>query len=348
MFGLETAEDSRAVDKWDIKGHSGGMIASGVGGSITGYGADLFLIDDPIKNQEEAESEVYREKVWGWYRSVARTRLEPKAAIILIMVRWHRQDLAGKILAEEKDWEVVNLPAEAEENDLLGRAVGEALWPERYDKEALAKIKYDSGSRVWSSLFQGHPTDPESALVKREWIRYYDELPPACNRYGGSDTATSQKTQADNTALVDVCTDKEGWLYVDDVFCEKTSVSAFANYVNNQHQIKKYVFIKLESNNAGEAIRQRIDEVGRENKNYPPISLEKTDTDKVVRVIEFQPLIENGTIRFKRGHKKIAELIDHLCNFDGKGSDIDDDVDALGFAIKAAKKGARKMIYVIG
>lgn len=345
IFRLKTAEDSRAVDKWDIRGHKGGLIASGVGGSITGYGADLFIIDDPVKNREEAESEVYREKTWEWYRNVVRTRLEPNASIILTMARWHRQDLAGMILTEEHDWEVINMPAIAEDNDLLGRAIGEPLWEQRYNLEAMSKTKNDVGSRVWHSLYQGNPVDPESALIKRDWIRWYDELPPQTERYGGSDTATSQKTVADNTALVDVCRDKEGWLYVDDVLCEKVSVTQFAYHIINQHKIKNYLLIKLESNNAGEAIGQRINEVGRETGTYPTIDLDVTDTDKVVRVIAFQSLIENGTIRFKRGNKKVAELVEHLLNFDGKGSDIDDDVDALGFAIKAVKQGQSLGVY---
>jgi predicted phage terminase large subunit-like protein len=340
IFKVTTEKDVRSVDSWRIQGHRGGMISVGVGGSATGHGADIFIIDDPIKNAEEAESEAYRDRLYDWYKSVARTRLEPNASIVIMMARWHQKDLAGQILQNEKDWMIINLPAIAKESDPLGRAPGDALWPERYPKESLAQIKHDIGSRAWASLFDGNPMDLETAVIHREWIKWYKTLPLEHKRHGGIDTATSLKTSADYTALVDVVRDWEGYLYVDDVFLEKLSVYAFAQHVSAQHAAKKYFSIKLEKNNAGDAIKQRIEEVGREQKTYPPIEDEQTTTDKVIRVNEFAHLIENGTIRFKLGNPRVAALVDHLVNFDGKGSDIDDDVDALGFAIKAATGGA--------
>ena len=316
------------------------MLASGVGGSVTGQGADIFIIDDPVKNHEEAESEVYRAKVWEWYRSVVRTRLEPGASLILIMTRWHQQDLAGKLLEGQNDWEIVNLPAIAEgENDQLGREEGEALWTKRFDIKALSDIKHDVGSRNWSSLYQGNPQDPETQIIRREWINWYNgTLPPKTKRTAGIDTATSKKTTADNMAMVDVCKDTDNFLYVDDALCEKLSVSAFANHVVTQHKVKKYTKIWLESNNAGEAVKQRIEEVARENTVGVPIQAVATSTDKVVRVMEYQPMIENGTMKFNRNNAKVVKLVDHLVAFDGTGGEVDDDVDGLGFAVKAHRK----------
>ena len=327
-------------------------MSSGVGGSITGRGAEIFLIDDPVKNQEEAESETYRNRVWEWYRTVVRTRLEPKGALILIMTRWHADDLAGRLLKQEKEgggeagekWTVINFPAIADKNDPLSRKEGDALWEERYALSELKTIKHESGSRNWSALYQGNPMDPESQIIRREWFTddiWYDQVPPERQLFGGIDTATSLKTTADNTALVDVAKNpfKLGFLYVDDVFCEKVSVHGFSSYVCNQHASKKYAAIHMEKNNAGEAVKQVIDKDGRENGTYPPVQGIDTATDKVVRVMKFQHMIENGTLKFRRGHRKINELVEHLINFDGKGSDIDDDVDALGFAIEAAIAG---------
>lgn len=346
VFSLAIDPEHRAVGDLNLFGHRGGIIAAGVGGSLTGHGAHLFLIDDPIKNSEEAESEVMREKQWDWFRSVALTRLEPNAVMIIMMTRWHQQDLVGKVLAQAKadglehEYEVLNLPAVAEENDALGRPVGEALWSDRYSAEHLATTKNKVGSKVWFSLYQGRPQDPETQIVKREWFRYYRELPIEFERFGGIDTATSVKTSADNSSLVDVCKDWEGYLYCDEVTLDKISVFGFAKHVNSAHTTKQYKLIRLEANNAGEAVKQRIEEVGRETKVNPPISAIQTVTDKVVRVNEFAHLIENGTLRFKAGNPRVLSLVEHLINFDGKGSDIDDDVDALGFAIKAALGGA--------
>jgi predicted phage terminase large subunit-like protein len=358
VFDISTADDSRQVKDWDIAGHTGGLLAQGVGGSITGYGAHLFIIDDPFKDQKEAESQLNRDKVWDWFRSVVLTRLEPNAAIIIVMTRWHQDDLAGRILAEEKltgikEWEVINFPALATADDILGRKEGEALWPERYSTDVLLTKKRAVGSRVWSALYQGMPQDPESQKFKREWFEMYDNLPAEISARGaGADTATSLKSSNDNTSLVDVCRDGKGFLYVEDCFCEKITVSGFAKHLSNQHQIKKYNKVKLEKNNAGEAFKQRIDEVAREESiktGMPvaiPVECEQTSTDKMVRAMEFQPLVENGTLRFKRGHAKIAELIEHLINFDGNGGDIDDDVDALGFAIKAVLMHDQAEVYV--
>jgi len=347
MFGVSTDPDVRASDSWKIARHRGGMISAGVGGSITGHGADILIIDDPIKNEQEAESELYRERIFNWYKSVARTRLEPNAAIILMMTRWHQKDLAGRILEEEKDWVVINLPALAEEGDLLGRPINAALWPQRFNEQALLKTKSDIGSRFWNALYRGFPVDPQGAIIKRSWIQYYDELVPKTARFGGIDTATSKKTSADNMSLVEVCLDRDDFLYVDDVFLDRISVTEFAKFISNIHKERKFKQINIESNNAGEAVKQRIDEVGREDKTHPPVHAIVTDTDKVVRVIEFQHLIENGTIKFKRGNPRVAKLIEHLVNFDGKDGADDDDVDALGFAIKAARSYKRDLMHLI-
>jgi len=156
------------------------MISAGIGGAITGEGADLLLVDDPIKNREEAESKFYRERVWSEWQNTLLTRLHPNARIIVILTRWHEDDLVGRILdGKDKDqWTVVSLPAIAEPGDLLGRKEGEPLWPERgYDKEWAEATKINVGSRTWNSLYQQHPTPPEGGIIKRQWLRYYSRRP---------------------------------------------------------------------------------------------------------------------------------------------------------------------------
>lgn len=118
VFGVKIRPDSSAANRWDIEGRLGGMITAGVGGPVTGKGADLCLIDDPVKNYEEAASPRYRERAWDWYRSVTYTRLEPDGAVVLIMTRWNEADLAGMILREAEGigehWEVLTMPALSE------------------------------------------------------------------------------------------------------------------------------------------------------------------------------------------------------------------------------------------
>lgn len=168
-------QDSRAADRFDTTG-GGGMITAGIGGPITGEGAHLLLIDDPTKNWQDAMSESKRATNIDWFNSVAYTRLEPNATIILLMTRWHENDLAGYLLNEHGDnWEHINLPAIAEDGDQLGRAVGEALCPERYDAETLNKIMSAVGSRVAKGLYQQHPTPDEGEHWKRSAWRYWNQ-----------------------------------------------------------------------------------------------------------------------------------------------------------------------------
>ena len=179
LFEIKISSDNASMTNWGIEGHPGGMISAGIGGPITGEGADLLIIDDPIKNREEAESETYREKVWSEWQNTLLTRLHPGAAVIIILTRWHEDDLAGRLLAQEPDkWEVLSLPAEAEENDPLGREPGEPLWPEHgYDKEWMEAKKKEVGSRTWAALYQQRPSPAEGGIIRRGWWQYYRQAP---------------------------------------------------------------------------------------------------------------------------------------------------------------------------
>lgn len=169
--------ERNAVEDWETMA-GGGMRVVGVGGGVTGQGGDLIVIDDPVKNRQEAESEAYRERVWEWYTDDLWTRLEPGAAMILIMTRWHEDDLAGRILASDDapNWTVVSLPAEAEENDPLGREPGEALCRDRYDEEALASAKRVLG-RSYYALYQQRPQPREGAMFSENWFEVVGAAP---------------------------------------------------------------------------------------------------------------------------------------------------------------------------
>ena len=175
VFGVTTRADSSAADRWDLAGHTGGMVTAGVGGPITGKGANIFLIDDPVKGPQEARSLTEQEKAWDWFKSVAYTRLEPDGAIILIMTRWNQNDLAGKLLEKAhhdgEAWETIRLPAIAEADDQLGRKPGEALWPERFPIDRLRQIRDTIEPYWWSCLYQQDPK-PEGGT---EWPRDFFE-----------------------------------------------------------------------------------------------------------------------------------------------------------------------------
>ena len=155
-------------------------MAAGVGGPITGRGAHVAIIDDPVKNSEDASSKTMRDKTYDWYRSTLRTRLAPGGAIVLVMTRWHEDDLAGRLLAEnDEQWEVISLAALAEAGDPLGRECGVPLWPNRFPQHELKQIQLDLGSQLWNALYQQRPAPMEGDMLKRYWWKYYDAPPAA-------------------------------------------------------------------------------------------------------------------------------------------------------------------------
>ncbi|MDR2005898.1 MAG: phage terminase large subunit [Acidaminococcales bacterium] len=184
IFGIGVSADQSSKTKWEIAGHAGGMISVGLGGSITGEGADLLIIDDLIKNRQEAESEAMRRRVWEEWQDTLQTRLHPGAAVILIMTRWREDDIAGRILDEAEangeKWHIVRLPCIAEDGgaDALGRKPGETLWPEHgFDARWAARQKATVGERTWNALYQQNPLPAEGNIIKNDWWRFY-HVPP--------------------------------------------------------------------------------------------------------------------------------------------------------------------------
>lgn len=182
--------DATGVTNWRITGKLNkrpNYVAAGAGGAITGEGADIMIIDDPVKNYEDACSVILRDRNWEWYKTVVRTRLQPHAAIILIMTRWHHDDLAGRLLRLSKsdplasNWTLLLLPSE-DPGGLRCLPTGilppyEALWTDRYPHSELVKIKADLGSRQYSALYLQSPSDEEGSIIKRDWFQYYRENP---------------------------------------------------------------------------------------------------------------------------------------------------------------------------
>lgn len=193
---VRTNPASRRVDHWEILGTRGRVLAAGVGGPITGYGARLAIIDDPVKNWEQAQSETYRTMLWDWYRTTFRTRVWEDGAIVIIMTRWHVDDLVAKIMEGHPErWAIIRIPAISEgESDPLGRPKGEPLCPIRYSGTALGEIKTEIGSYAWSAEYQGSPVPIEGNVAKHEWFPIIDS-PPAVvkDRVRAWDLAASEK-----------------------------------------------------------------------------------------------------------------------------------------------------------
>lgn len=192
-LGLSLADDKATIANWRIKGHKGGMIAVGMGGTITGKPADILIIDDPIKGIEAADSPTERRKVIEGFQANLSTRLAPGAPIILIQTRWHEQDLAGWLLQQDaalagelRRWEVVNIPAVSSRGlpDALGRPPGKAMVSARgRTPEEFAQIRRDVGERVWAALYLGSPLPLAGGLFSPAWFDLYRlSVPPTLYR----------------------------------------------------------------------------------------------------------------------------------------------------------------------
>jgi len=170
---------------FEVVGYKGSYLSAGIGGGITGRGADYAIIDDPIKNRAEAESKTYRDKVFDWFTSTLYTRLEKDACVLITLTRWHEDDLAGKLLELAQDspeadqWHVLNYPAVRldmkDETD--PRELGEALWKDKYGKDTLNTIKSTIGTYEWSALYEQNPSPSGGSIVQRDWFQYYQALP---------------------------------------------------------------------------------------------------------------------------------------------------------------------------
>lgn len=235
-FDVRPAQDNDAANDWGIEVRSravqeaedvaaaawsktdGGMVTAGVGGPITGRGADGLIVDDPVKNAKDAESEAKQADTDSWWDSTAQTRLEPDGWVLIIQTRWHMNDLAGQVLrkqdeeedmagAEDETWYVISLPAIAEDNDVLGREPGTALWSWRYPIEVLLRRRSRTSAYVWNALYQQRPSPPGGVIFKRQdWERFETlPVPLGSTRMQGCiivDTATDDDERLDPVGIM--------------------------------------------------------------------------------------------------------------------------------------------------
>jgi len=212
--GMEMSKDSRAANRWDLINHKGELIGSGINGRITGKGAKLLLIDDPIKNRAEAESDIYRESLKEAYRSTLLTRLHKDAVTILVMTRWHEDDLAGWLI-KEHGFKYICLPCIAEQDDPLGRPFGEALWPDRFPVDMMEERKIDIGLYNWHSMYQGNPRPKEGLLFKRTYFNIIDTVPSDITWVRFWDLAVTEEDSGDFTASIRIGHNDLGNIYLD-------------------------------------------------------------------------------------------------------------------------------------
>jgi predicted phage terminase large subunit-like protein len=229
-FDVELSKDTTAMNRWTTT-QGGSFAAFGVGSQVTGWRADLFVLDDL---QNDALSVTERDGLWKWFREVLMPRLEPNGAIVLIQQRWGEDDLPGRIMESEegKDWHVIRLPAIAEANDALGRKVGESLWPSRWPLPELQRQRIAMGSRAFETAFQGNPVPAEGNLIKAEWLQRYDVAPTQFTKVVCAlDAAAKTGVRNDASAIVKLGVTKNAY-FVLDVWAAKVEFPALIRRVD--------------------------------------------------------------------------------------------------------------------
>ena len=309
------------------------MYTAGVGGSITGKGGNLLIIDDPVKNWAEAQSEAYQQRIIDWYNSTFFTRRQPNSTIIILMTRWHERDLTGYLLETQGDeWEHIKLPAIAGLNDPLGRCIGDALCPERFDLESLESTRLSVGPIVWHGLYQQTPQALEGGIIKRDWIKHWSVLPHIDEWCQSWDLSFKAKTggsyvvgliwgrAGDNFYLVDMFRKRMGFVETKDAIREMSNrwPSAYMKYVEERAN--------------GAAI---IDDLSKEIAGFVPVS---GMDSKMSRLSAISGLFERGRVFLPdpsiMWSVKLVE--DELCNFPNAASD--DIADATSQALMEMKK----------
>jgi len=324
---IKLTEDSKAANRWNTP-EGGGMVTAGIGGPITGRGGNLLIIDDPVKNWEQAVSDVYQRKTIDWFNSTLYTRAEPNASIILLMTRWHQNDLAGYLLSEHEDpWEEIRLPALAEEGDPLERKIGEALCPERYKAEDLHKIKLAVGSKMFNSLYQQRPTLEEGNIIKRQWLKFYMHASGFERTIITLDATFTKKADSDFVVL-------QTWgrrgseKYHLDQIRDRMGITETIQALKSLSAKWPAATLKLIENKAnGPAIEDLL------KKELSGIVLWEPQGDKVSRANAVAPQYEAGNVYYP--HPSIApwvnDLVEEVVSF--PNGSHDDQVDAMTMAL---------------
>ena len=333
----------RTVEKFEIVGHKGAYISAGVGGAITGKGADVLIIDDVFKSRAEAESPTIRQSVIDWYKGTAYTRLSPRSGILIIMTRWHTNDLAGYLLNEEKvtegadKWKVINYPAIAI-HDEPHRKAGDALHPERYSIERLLAIKASIGTYDFDAQYQQQPYTIGGNLIKSALFKRYEVLPPLEYRILVADTALKTKEANDYSVIACVGRTKDGLIYFIDMVRGKWASPQLRERVRDMwHKHQQYNggnmgalrCLCVEDKASGTDVIQTL-----QSQDRIPIQALQPNADKLVRVMDVLPYIESGYVYLPQTASWTSDFLDECEKFQANMKhEHDDQVDVLSYAV---------------
>lgn len=349
--GLQLQQDSQAKGEWETE--DGGFYFSvGIGGGVTGRRGDLAIIDDPLKGRRDADSQLIRDNCWNWYIDDFRTRLKPDAAILLIQTRWHEDDLAGRILPESwsgqsgfvtardgEEWYVVCLPAQAIENDILGRKPGEWLWPDWFDAAFWEQTKRTANQhdvRTWNSLYQQIPASEEGTFFKKEWFKRFElGTEPQVNKYQSTDFAVTDG-DGDYTELGIIGVDSDNDLYVLDWWYDQATADVWIKALLDQVKLHAPFATFGETGPIRRAVEPFITMSSRNRQIYPRLEWLPRTGDKAAMARAFQGMAAAGKVHIPRtdwGDRLLSQLMSFPS---GKHDDAVDVMALFGMALSEA------------
>ena len=319
----------RTSDFFEIVDHKGVYCSAGVGGSITGKGCDILIIDDPIKNRQEANSETVRKKIYDWYSSTAYTRLSPIGGVIMMCTRWHLDDLIGKVLSDknQKPFHVISYPAIAE-HDEPHRKQGEALHPERFSLEILNEIKSTLSTADWLSLYQQKPVPEGGAIFETSKLRYYDESsePKRFDQIVGSWDMTFKENKTSDFVVGQLWGRKGADFYLLDMVRDRMDfVKTLKVFINFANKHKKCNCWLVEDKANGTAI---ISTLKKHISGIIPITPKES---KQERAYAITPYLEAGNIFFPKNQNFTKDLEEEMLQFPAGAHD--DTVDSMTQAL---------------
>jgi len=333
--GVVLSADARAKGEW-LTDHEGGLRAAGVGGDVTGHGAGILVVDDPHKNRAEAESGQIRDRIWDFYTSTALTRLEPDGSAIIVQTRWHDDDLAGRALRE--GYEYVCLPAVRDD--------GSPLWPERFGRADLDRIREEVGEYDWQSLYMGNPRPRGGRLFADPVLVERHEI-PSSGRYAiGVDLAHTAKTRSDYHVAVVMLRDLDGGVWITDVRRSQGPITDTARADRVEPGFARTVRA-LQIAHPGSRAMQYVggredlvlDLLGKLGRDGVAIEARQAAADKWVRAQAFAAAWNAGRVRIPREAPWASDFVRELAEFTGTKGGRDDQVDAAAAAYDALHEG---------
>lgn len=336
IFDTRLDPDQQNATGWRTT-RGGGLLPAGVGGGIVGNGAHVLVIDDPVKNATEAESETSREGVWEWYTTSAYSRLAPGGGVLVIMQRWHDDDLSGRLerygaLGEGDVFEVVRYPMEAEEDEIY-RLKGDPLHPARYDKEACERIKRVVPPRVWAALYQQNPVATDGEYFTRQMLKWFIGPPPrGLHVYAAFDFAIGKGERNDYTVGVVVGIDEDENMYLLDMRRGRWDSFEIVHQILDVHKVWSPRAIGVEHGQIkmaiGPFLEQRISEERLYDINIQELKTGKRDKEMRARAIQGR-MHQHKVLFPKDAAWEVDDLINELLRF--PGGVHDDAVDALAW-----------------